>query len=61
MGLTAITLFLTCAFVVRNQRVLEAFEARRADDARRAVLGKPPKTRRRRRRTLSDLIAASPP
>ncbi|MGH9120207.1 MAG: hypothetical protein ACRD0A_20765 [Acidimicrobiales bacterium] len=56
MGLTAITLFLTCAMVVRNQRIVDAFETRVADDARRAANGQPPKTRRRRRRTLVDLI-----
>jgi hypothetical protein len=60
MGLVAVTLFLTCAFVARNQRVVDAFEARRDDDARRAAQGRPPKTRRRRRRTLLDLIAAAP-
>jgi hypothetical protein len=59
MGLTAITLFLTCAMVVRNQRVLDAFEARQADDARRAAQGKPPKTRRRRRRSIADLADTS--
>jgi hypothetical protein len=61
MGLTAITLFLTCAFVARNQRVVDAFEARQAEDARRAAAGRPPKTRRRRRRTLANLIAAASP
>ena len=61
MGLTAITLFLTCAIVVRNGRVLAAFEARHADDAHRLADGLPPKTRRRRRRTLDDLVAAAPP
>jgi hypothetical protein len=60
-GLVPITLFLTAAFVARNQRVLNAFEARRADDARRAAAGQPPTTRRRRRRTLNDLITATPP
>lgn len=61
MGLTAITLFLAAAFVVRNQRILDAFEARQADNAQRAAAGKPPKTRRRRRRTLADLVATAPP
>lgn len=57
-GLTPITLFLTCAMVVRNQRVLDAYQARQADDARRQTAGLPPKRRRRRRRTLADLTAA---
>ena len=56
MGLTAITLFLTCAIVIRNQRIVDAFETRQAHDARRATLGQPPKTRRRRRRSIDDLI-----
>jgi hypothetical protein len=60
-GLTAITLFMACAYIVRNQRVVQAFNARQADDARRAAKGQPPKTRRRRRRTLNDLIATPPP
>ena len=58
MGLTPITLFLTCAMAVRNQRVLDAFDARQLDDARRQAAGLPPKRRRRRRRTLADLTAA---
>lgn len=61
MGLSAITLFLTCALVVRNQRVLDAFENRRAEDAQRSGAGKPPRTRRRRRRTLADLVPSAPP
>lgn len=61
MGLSAITLFFTCAMVVRNERVLHAFEDRQADDARRLAAGKPPKTRRRRRRTIVDLIQTGPP
>jgi hypothetical protein len=39
MGLSAITVFVTCCLVVRNWRVLDAFEAREADDARRAANG----------------------
>ncbi|MGH2753236.1 MAG: hypothetical protein ACRDLB_02280, partial [Actinomycetota bacterium] len=56
MGVSAVTLFLACLFVVRNQRILDAFEARRADDARRLASGLPPRTRRRRRKTLNDLV-----
>lgn len=55
-GLVPITLMLTCAMVVRNGRILDAFEARAADDERRAAQGHPPATRRRRRRTLADLV-----
>lgn len=61
MGLTAITMFLACAIVVRNERVLAAFETRQQDEARRAAGGAPPRTRRRRRRTLDDLVEATPP
>lgn len=56
MGLTAITLFFTCAMVVRNGRIVDAFESRQTDDARRAAAGQLPRTRRRRRRPLAELI-----
>lgn len=56
MGLVPITLMLTCAMVVRNGRIVDAFEARVADDERRLAQGQPPATRRRRRRTLADLV-----
>jgi hypothetical protein len=61
MGLTPITLWLTCLLAVRNQRILTAWDARQADDARRAAAGLPPRTRRRRRKTLASLTAAAPP
>jgi hypothetical protein len=60
-GLTPITLWLACLLTVRNQRILTAWDARKADDARRAAAGLPPKTRRRRRKTLTSLAAAAPP
>jgi hypothetical protein len=60
MGLTSMTLMLTCLFVVRNQRVLASFEARVAEDQRRQAVGLAPRTRRRRRQTITDLVAASP-
>lgn len=59
MGLPAITLFLACLFVTRNQRIVDAFETRRKDDAKRIADGRPPRTRRRRRKTLSDLVAGA--
>jgi hypothetical protein len=58
MGLTPIALFAATLFVARNQRVADAFRARRAEHARRLAAGLPPK-RRRRRRGLDDLIAAA--
>jgi hypothetical protein len=64
MGLTSMTLMLTCLFVVRNQRVLASFEAKEAEDKRRLAQGLAPRTRRRRRTTISDLVNAvanSPP
>jgi len=59
-GLTPLTLWIACLLPVRNQRILDAFDARQADTARRAAAGLPPKTRRRRRQTLTSL-AATPP
>ena len=61
MGLTPLTLWLTCLLAVRNQRILTAWDARQADDARRAAAGLPPKTRRRRRKTLASLAATTAP
>jgi hypothetical protein len=61
MGLTPLTLWLACLLVVRNQRILTAWDTRQAVDARRAAAGLPPKTRRRRRKTLASLTASAPP
>ena len=61
MGLTPIMLWLTCLLTVRNQRILAAWDARQADDTRRAAAGLPPKTRRRRRKTLASLASTAPP
>jgi hypothetical protein len=52
-------LWLACLLAVRNQRILTAWDARQADDARRATAGLPPRTRRRRRKTLTSLAAAA--
>jgi hypothetical protein len=57
-GLTPLTLWLACLIVTRNQRILATFQARQADDARRATAGLPPKTRKRRHRVT---LAAAPP
>ena len=61
MGLAPLMLWLTCLLAVRNQRILTAWDARQADDARRTAAGLPPKTRRRRRKTLASLATAAPP
>ena len=60
MGLTPLTLPIACLLVIRNQRILHAFDTRQADNARRAALGLPPRTRKRRRQTLAMLAAAPP-
>ena len=61
MGLAPFFLFLTCCLVVRNLRVLDAFEARQAEAARRSAAGLVPKQRRKRRKTLADLVPSVPP
>jgi hypothetical protein len=60
MGLAPLMLFAATLLIVRNQRILAAWNARQEDNTRRAAAGLPPKTRRRRRTTLQDL-AAEPP
>ena len=60
MGLAPLMLFTTTLLIVRNQRILDAWNARQAENARRAAAGLPPKTRRRRRRTLASLTTAPP-
>ena len=56
-GLAPLTLWIACLLVVRNQRILTAWDARQHDDARRAAAGLPPRTRKRRRTTLAQLAA----
>jgi len=61
MGLAPLMLFTTTLLVVRNQRILAAWNARQQDNQRRAAAGLPPRTRRRRRRPLTELAAATGP
>ena len=61
MGLAPLMLWLTCLLVVRNQRILTAWDARQADNDRRAAAGLPPRIRRRRRKTLTDPATAGTP
>ncbi len=61
MGLTPLTLWLTCLLSVRNQRILHAWDTRQADSTYRAAAGLPPKTRKRRRRTTLAMLATAPP
>jgi hypothetical protein len=60
MGLAPLMLFTATLLIVRNQRILTAWDARQQENARRAARGLPPKTRRRRRKTLARLTAAPP-
>jgi hypothetical protein len=60
MGLTPLTLWIACLLAIRNQRILDACNARQQDNARRATSGLPPRTRKRRRTTLTELTAGPP-
>jgi hypothetical protein len=57
MGLTPLMLFTVTLLVIRNQRILTAWNTRQEENARRAARGLPPKTRKRRRKTLATLAA----
>ena len=46
MGLAPLMLFTTTLLIVRNQRILTAWNARQEENQRRAAQGLPPKTRR---------------
>jgi hypothetical protein len=59
-GLAPLTLFITTLLIVRNQRILAAWNARQEETRRRAAAGLPPKTRKRRRKTLVGLAAGPP-
>ena len=61
MGLTPLMLFTVTLLVVRNQRILAAWDARQDRNARRAAAGLPPRTRKRRRKTLTALATATRP
>ena len=61
MGLTPLMLFAVTLLAARNQRILAAWDARQAENARRAAAGLPPRTRKRRRRTLASLAATTRP
>jgi hypothetical protein len=61
MGLAPLMLFVTTLFIVRNQRILAAWNTREAENRRRAAKGLPRKTRRRRRKPLTELAATTKP
>jgi hypothetical protein len=60
MGLAPLMLFATTLLIARNQRILHAWNARQAENQRRAAAGLPPKNRRRQRTAIADLAAAPP-
>jgi hypothetical protein len=60
IGLAPLMLFATTLLIARNQRILHAWNARQAENQRRAAAGLPPKNRRRRRTAIADLAAAPP-
>jgi hypothetical protein len=60
MGLAPLMLFTTTLPIVRNQRILHAWNARQEENQHRAAAGLPPKTRKRRRKTLAGLAAGPP-
>jgi hypothetical protein len=60
MGLAPLMLFTVTLLIVRNQRILIAWDARQEENARRAARGLPPRTRRRRRKTAIAATAGPP-
>jgi hypothetical protein len=60
MGLAPLNLFTITLLIVRNQRIVTAWNNRQEQNARRAAAGLPPKTRHRHRKTLTDLAARPP-
>ena len=62
-GLTPIALLTATALIARNIRIHDAFQARQADNQRRAANGLPPKQRKHRRHSTEELInaASAPP
>jgi hypothetical protein len=59
-GPAPLMLFTTTLLIVRNQRILHAWNARQEENQRRAANGLPPRTRRRRRKILAGLAAGPP-
>jgi hypothetical protein len=61
MGLAPLMLWLACLLAVRNQRILNSWQARQDNNARRAAAGLPPRARRRGRKTLASRAATTAP
>ena len=60
MGLPPLALWLACLHAVRNQRILTAWNARQAENQRRAAAGLPTRKRKRRRKTTPTSLTAFP-
>jgi hypothetical protein len=60
MGLAPLMLLTTTLLIVRNQRILHAWNARQEENQRRAAAGLPPRTRKRRRKTHASLATGPP-
>ena len=60
MGLAPLMIAVTCLLIVRNQRILTAWDTRQKENERRAAAGLPPRTRKRRRKTLTALATGPP-
>jgi hypothetical protein len=60
MSLTAPALWLAALHAIRNQRILTAWNARQADNQRRAAAGLAPRTRKRRRKTTLASLTTQP-
>jgi hypothetical protein len=60
MGLAPRLLFTACLAITRNQRITTAWDRRQEDNARRAAVGLPARTRRRRRKPLTTPATAPP-
>jgi len=59
-GLAPLALWLAALHATRNQRILRAWDARQAEDQRRAAAGLPPMTRKRRRKTTLASLSSPP-
>jgi len=59
MGLTAAMLWTACLLAVRNLRILNAWQKRQDENARRAAKGLPPRTRSKRRQTTAAATTAT--
>jgi hypothetical protein len=59
-GLTPLMLLTTTLLIIRNQRILHAWNTEQEENQHRAAAGLPPKSRKRRRKTLTSLATGPP-